>query len=256
MKEKKSEILPMLPLRDVVVYPQLVIPLFVGREKSIQAIEKANNGDKKILLVAQKNANKDEPLVKDLFKIGTVATILQMLKLPDGTVKVLVEGIDRAEVISFHEKSDFWSANIDLIKIKDRKDKKTLAFMRSVFSQFDQYVKLNKKIPPEILTSLTSINDPGRLADSIAANLTLKLSEKQKILETFDIRERLNLLLNIMESEIDILQVEKKIRGIVKNQMEKSQREYYLNEQAKAIQKELGEQDENADLEELDKKIK
>ena len=161
MKEKKSEILPMLPLRDVVVYPQLVIPLFVGREKSIQAIEKANNGDKKILLVAQKNANKDEPLVKDLFKIGTVATILQMLKLPDGTVKVLVEGIDRAEVISFHEKSDFWSANIDLIKIKDRKDKKTLAFMRSVFSQFDQYVKLNKKIPPEILTSLTSINDPG-----------------------------------------------------------------------------------------------
>ena len=147
MKEKKSEILPMLPLRDVVVYPQLVIPLFVGREKSIQAIEKANNGDKKILLVAQKNANKDEPLVKDLFKIGTVATILQMLKLPDGTVKVLVEGIDRAEVISFHEKSDFWSANIDLIKIKDRKDKKTLAFMRSVFSQFDQYVKLNKKIP-------------------------------------------------------------------------------------------------------------
>ena len=256
MKDKKSEILPMLPLRDVVVYPQLVIPLFVGREKSIQAIEKANNGDKKILLVAQKNANKDEPLVKDLFKIGTVATILQMLKLPDGTVKVLVEGIDRAEVTSFHEKGEFWSANINFVEIKERKDKKTLAFMRSVFSQFDQYVKLNKKIPPEILTSLTSINDPGRLADSIAANLTLKLSEKQTILETFDIRERLDLLLNIMESEIDILQVEKKIRGRVKNQMEKSQREYYLNEQVKAIQKELGEQDENADLEELEKKIK
>ncbi|MDB4832343.1 endopeptidase La [Methylophilaceae bacterium] len=256
MKDKKSEILPMLPLRDVVVYPQLVIPLFVGREKSIQAIEKANNGDKKILLVAQKNANKDEPLVKDLFKIGTVATILQMLKLPDGTVKVLVEGIDRAEVTSFHEKGEFWSANVNFVEIKERKDKKTLAFMRSVFSQFDQYVKLNKKIPPEILTSLTSINDPGRLADSIAANLTLKLSEKQIILETFDIRERLDLLLNIMESEIDILQVEKKIRGRVKNQMEKSQREYYLNEQVKAIQKELGEQDENADLEELEKKIK
>ena len=256
MKDKKSEILPMLPLRDVVVYPQLVIPLFVGREKSIQAIEKANNGDKKILLVAQKNANKDEPLVKDLFKIGTVATILQMLKLPDGTVKVLVEGIDRAEVTSFHEKGEFWSANVNFVEIKERKDKKTLAFMRSVFSQFDQYVKLNKKIPPEILTSLTSINDPGRLADSIAANLTLKLSEKQTILETFDIRERLDLLLNIMESEIDILQVEKKIRGRVKNQMEKSQREYYLNEQVKAIQKELGEQDENADLEELEKKIK
>jgi len=256
MKDRKSEILPMLPLRDVVVYPQLVIPLFVGREKSIQAIEKANNGDKKILLVAQKNANKDEPLVKDLFKIGTVATILQMLKLPDGTVKVLVEGIDRAEVTSFHEKGEFWSANVNFVEIKERKDKKTLAFMRSVFSQFDQYVKLNKKIPPEILTSLTSINDPGRLADSIAANLTLKLSEKQTILETFDIRERLDLLLNIMESEIDILQVEKKIRGRVKNQMEKSQREYYLNEQVKAIQKELGEQDENADLEELEKKIK
>ena len=256
MKDKKSEVLPMLPLRDVVVYPQLVIPLFVGREKSIQAIEKANNGDKKILLVAQKNANKDEPLVKDLFKIGTVATILQMLKLPDGTVKVLVEGIDRAEVTSFHEKGEFWSANVNFVEIKERKDKKTLAFMRSVFSQFDQYVKLNKKIPPEILTSLTSINDPGRLADSIAANLTLKLSEKQTILETFDIRERLDLLLNIMESEIDILQVEKKIRGRVKNQMEKSQREYYLNEQVKAIQKELGEQDENADLEELEKKIK
>ena len=256
MKDKKSEILPMLPLRDVVVYPQLVIPLFVGREKSIQAIEKANNGDKKILLVAQKNANKDEPLVKDLFKIGTVATILQMLKLPDGTVKVLVEGIDRAEVTNFHEKGEFWSANVNFVEIKERKDKKTLAFMRSVFSQFDQYVKLNKKIPPEILTSLTSINDPGRLADSIAANLTLKLSEKQTILETFDIKERLDLLLNIMESEIDILQVEKKIRGRVKNQMEKSQREYYLNEQVKAIQKELGEQDENADLEELEKKIK
>ena len=179
-----------------------------------------------------------------------------MLKLPDGTVKVLVEGIDRAEVTSFYEKGDFWSANVNFIEIKERKDKKTLAFMRSVFSQFDQYVKLNKKIPPEILTSLTSINDPGRLADSIAANLTLKLSEKQTILETFDIRERLDLLLNIMESEIDILQVEKKIRGRVKNQMEKSQREYYLNEQVKAIQKELGEQDENADLEELEKKIK
>ena len=144
---KASYLKPLLPLRDIVIFPSMVVPLFVGREKSIQAIEKANNGDKKILLVAQKNANKDEPLVKDLFKIGTVATILQMLKLPDGTVKVLVEGIDRAEVISFHEKSDFWSANIDLIKIKDRKDKKTLAFMRSVFSQFDQYVKLNKKIP-------------------------------------------------------------------------------------------------------------
>jgi ATP-dependent Lon protease len=251
-----NETLPMLPLRDVVVYPQLVIPLFVGREKSIQAIEKANSGDKKIFLVAQKNADKDEPNVKDLYKVGTIATILQMLKLPDGTVKVLVEGIDRANVQSFDESGEFWSANVNLVKTIERKDKKSLAFMRSVFSQFDQYVKLNKKIPPEILTSLTAITEPGRLADSIAANLTLKTTEKQNILETFDIKPRLNLLLNIMESEIDILQVEKKIRGRVKNQMEKSQREYYLNEQVKAIQKELGEQDENADLEELEKKIK
>ena len=247
--------LPMLPLRDVVVYPQLVIPLFVGREKSINAIERANEGDKKILLVAQKSAGKDEPNIKDLYTIGTVATILQMLKLPDGTVKVLVEGLDRAEIDTFYEGDDYWSAEYRTVPVKERKDKKTMAFMRSVFSQFDQYVKLNKKIPPEILTSLTSITEPGRLADSIAANLTLKLSEKQKILECFDIKDRLNLLLNIMESEIDILQVEKRIRGRVKRQMEKSQREYYLNEQVKAIQKELGEQDENADLEELEAKI-
>ena len=247
--------LPMLPLRDVVVYPQLVIPLFVGREKSINAIERANEGDKKILLVAQKSAGKDEPNIKDLYTIGTVATILQMLKLPDGTVKVLVEGLDRAEIDTFYEGDDYWSAEYRTVPVKERKDKKTMAFMRSVFSQFDQYVKLNKKIPPEILTSLTSITEPGRLTDSIAANLTLKLSEKQKILECFDIKDRLDLLLNIMESEIDILQVEKRIRGRVKRQMEKSQREYYLNEQVKAIQKELGEQDENADLEELEAKI-
>ena len=159
-KDTDNLILPMLPLRDVVVYPQLVIPLFVGREKSIQAIEKANNGDKKIFLVAQKNASKDEPAIKDLYKVGTVATILQMLKLPDGTVKVLVEGLDRADVTKFNEKGSYWSANISLISIKERKDKKTMAFMRSVFSQFDQYVKLNKKIPPEILTSLTAITEP------------------------------------------------------------------------------------------------
>ena len=247
---------PMLPLRDVVVYPQLVIPLFVGREKSISAIEKANNGDKKILLVAQKTAGKDEPEIGDLYTVGTVASILQMLKLPDGTVKVLVEGLERATVKKFYDSEKFWSADIDIVKIKEKKDKNTLAFMRLVFSQFDQYVKLNKKIPPEILTSLKSITEPGRLADSIAANLTLKLSKKQNILETFDIKNRLDLLLNVMESEIDILQVEKRIRGRVKRQMEKSQREYYLNEQVKAIQKELGEQDEAADLDELEEKIK
>jgi ATP-dependent Lon protease len=255
MSNQKLTKHPMLPLRDVVVYPQLVIPLFVGRDKSINAIEKANEGDKKILLVAQKTAGMDEPNVKDLYTVGTVATILQMLKLPDGTVKVLVEGSERVQIETFKENEGYWTAQYKVLLLKERKDKKTLAFMRSVFSQFDQYVKLNKKIPPEILTSLRSITEPGRLADSIAANLTLKLSEKQKILECFDIRERLDLLLNIMESEIDILQVEKRIRGRVKRQMEKSQREYYLNEQVKAIQKELGEQDENADLDELEVKI-
>ena len=256
IQTKHTKDFPMLPLRDVVVYPQLVIPLFVGREKSISAIEKANNGDKKILLVAQKSAGQDEPEIKDLYTVGTVASILQMLKLPDGTVKVLVEGLERASIKNFNDSGDFWSADISLIKIREKKDKKTLAFMRSVFSQFDQYVKLNKKIPPEILTSLTLITEPGRLADSIAANLTLKLSERQNILETFDIKSRLELLLNIMESEIDILQVEKRIRGRIKRQMGKSQREYYLNEQVKAIQKELGEQDEGADLDELEEKIK
>jgi ATP-dependent Lon protease len=247
---------PMLPLRDVVVYPQLVIPLFVGRDKSINAIEKANGLDKKIFLVAQKSADKDEPELTDLYSSGTIANILQMLKLPDGTVKVLVEGTDRAEIAHFDDQGDYWIAKITKIKSNERKDKKSLALMRSVFSQFDQYVKLNKKIPPEILTSLTGINEPGRLADSIAANLTLKIDQKQKILESYDVRQRLEILMNILESEIDILQVEKKIRGRVKRQMEKSQREYYLNEQVKAIQKELGESDEGAELDELEKKIK
>lgn len=256
MKKIITQILPMLPLRDVVVYPHLVIPLFVGRDKSIAAIEKANNGDKKIFLVAQKSADKDEPDASDLYHTGTIATILQMLKLPDGTVKVLVEGVDRANIEKLHVEGEFWTSEITVIESQEKKDKKTLAFMRSIFSQFDQYVKLNKKIPPEILTSLTGITEPGRMADSIAANLTLKIDKKQQILETFDVRQRLEILLNILESEIDILQVEKRIRGRVKRQMEKSQREYYLNEQVKAIQKELGEQDENADIEELEKKIR
>jgi len=256
MKKIITQILPMLPLRDVVVYPHLVIPLFVGRDKSIAAIEKANNGDKKIFLVAQKSADKDEPDASDLYHTGTIATILQMLKLPDGTVKVLVEGVDRANIERLHVEGEFWTSEITVIESQEKKDKKTLAFMRSIFSQFDQYVKLNKKIPPEILTSLTGITEPGRMADSIAANLTLKIDKKQQILETFDVRQRLEILLNILESEIDILQVEKRIRGRVKRQMEKSQREYYLNEQVKAIQKELGEQDENADIEELEKKIR
>jgi ATP-dependent Lon protease len=254
-QEKINPITPLLPLRDVVVYPQLVIPLFVGRDKSIKAIEKANNGDKQILLVAQKSANKDDPDVKDLFEIGTLATILQMLKLPDGTVKVLVEGIERIQLTKFFDSGDFWSAESKIIKSKETKDKKSIALMRTVFSQFDQYVKLNKKIPPELLTTLSSIEEPGRMADSIAANLNLKLTDKQKLLECINVRDRLDILLSLLEGELDILQVEKRIRGRVKRQMEKSQREYYLNEQVKAIQKELGEQDEMAEFEELEKKI-
>ncbi len=206
-------------------------------------------------MVAQKFANKDDPDVKDLFEIGTLATILQMLKLPDGTVKVLVEGIERILLTKFLDSGEFWSAESKIIKSKETKDKKSIALMRTLFSQFDQYVKLNKKIPPELLTTLASIEEPGRMADSIAANLNLKLTEKQKILECINVRDRLDILLSLLESELDILQVEKRIRGRVKRQMEKSQREYYLNEQVKAIQKELGEQDEVAEFEELEKKI-
>lgn len=254
-KITKTNPLPLLPLRDVVVYPQLVIPLFVGRDKSIKAIEQANGGDKQILLVAQKSANMDEPTSKDFFEIGTLATILQMLKLPDGTVKVLVEGTERISLTKFYDSSDFWMADYKLIKSKETKDKQSIALMRTIYSQFDQYVKLNKKIPPELLTTLSSIDEPGRMADSISANLNLKLSDKQKLLESLNIKDRLDLLLSLLEAELDILQVEKRIRGRVKRQMEKSQREYYLNEQVKAIQKELGEQDETAEFEELEKKI-
>jgi len=227
-KITKTNPLPLLPLRDVVVYPQLVIPLFVGRDKSIKAIEQANGGDKQILLVAQKSANMDEPTSKDFFEIGTLATILQMLKLPDGTVKVLVEGTERISLTKFYDSSDFWMADYKLIKSKETKDKQSIALMRTIYSQFDQYVKLNKKIPPELLTTLSSIDEPGRMADSISANLNLKLSDKQKLLESLNIKDRLDLLLSLLEAELDILQVEKRIRGRVKRQMEKSQREYYL----------------------------
>jgi ATP-dependent Lon protease len=249
-----SGLLPVLPLRDVVVYPHLVIPLFVGRTKSVKALEIASEGNKQILLVAQKSANKDEPDAADLYEVGTIATVLQMLKLPDGTVKVLVEGVQRAKVSGFIETEECFAAHAELIA-ESVNDVEIQALMRTVFAQFDQYVKLNKKIPPEILTSLATIDDAGRLADTIAAHLTLKLDEKQKILEMFSVAERLEHLLRLMEGEIDILQVEKRIRGRVKRQMEKTQREYYLNEQVKAIQKELGEQDENAEMEELEKRI-
>ncbi len=254
--EAVSELIPLLPLRDVVVYPHLVIPLFVGRTKSVRALEIASDTNKQILLVAQKSANKDDPEAGDLYEIGTMATVLQMLKLPDGTVKVLVEGLYRVRVSSFTETDECFMARAEKVEQTDDKDSEAEALMRTVFTQFDQYVKLNKKIPPEILTSLATISDPGRLADTISAHLTLKLEEKQKTLEMLSVIERLEHLLYLMESEIDILQVEKRIRGRVKRQMEKSQREYYLNEQVKAIQKELGEHDENADMEELEQRIK
>jgi ATP-dependent Lon protease len=247
---------PLLPLRDVVVFPHMVIPLFVGRAKSIRALESAMEAGKSIVLVAQKSAAKDEPSTDDLYGIGSVANILQMLKLPDGTVKVLVEGTQRAKVLRVADEKTHFSAEVQPVPADDGLGHEAEAMRRALISQFDQYVKLNKKIPPEILTSLAGIDDAGRLADTIAAHLPLKLEQKQEVLEIFDVRQRLEHLLGLLESELDILQVEKRIRGRVKRQMEKSQREYYLNEQVKAIQKELGEGEEGADLEELEKKIK
>jgi ATP-dependent Lon protease len=248
--------LPLLPLRDVVVFPHMVIPLFVGRPKSIKALEVAMEVGKSILLVAQKSAVKDEPEAEDLYSVGCVANILQMLKLPDGTVKVLVEGSQRARLEAIDARHEMFFAGARPVIADDGPNHEVEALRRAVIAQFDQYVKLNKKIPPEILTSITGIEEAGRLADTIAAHLPLKLEQKQEILEMFDVRARIERLLAQLEAEIDILQVEKRIRGRVKRQMEKSQREYYLNEQVKAIQKELGEGEEGADLDELDKKVK
>ncbi|MCL2830264.1 MAG: endopeptidase La [Betaproteobacteria bacterium] len=248
--------LPLLPLRDVVVFPHMVIPLFVGRPKSIHALETAMEDNKNILLVAQKSAAKDEPGIEDLYRIGCVANILQMLKLPDGTVKVLVEGTLRVRLNAIRALPEMFVASAEPVSSENMRGHEIEAMRRTMIAQFDQYVKLNKKIPPEILTSTSSIEDAGRLSDTIAAHLPLKLEQKQEILEMFDIRSRIERLLSQLESEIDILQVEKRIRGRVKRQMEKSQREYYLNEQVKAIQKELGEGEDGVDLEELDKKIK
>ena len=252
----EAQTLPLLPLRDVVVFPHMVIPLFVGRPKSIKALESAMEAGKSILLVAQKSAAKDEPSADDMYGIGCVANILQMLKLPDGTVKVLVEGVQRAAVLRIEDQRELFVADIRLIASEEGASHESEAMRRTVLSQFDQYVKLNKKIPPEILTSLNGIDEAGRLADTIAAHLPLKLEQKQEILEVFGVAERLEKLLGQLEAELDILQVEKRIRGRVKRQMEKSQREYYLNEQVKAIQKELGEGEEGADIEEMEKKIK
>ncbi len=248
--------IPVLPLRDVVVYPHMVIPLFVGRDKSIQALESAMEKDKQILLIAQRSAAEDDPNPEDVYDIGTISSILQLLKLPDGTVKVLVEGNKRARIVHFVANEDFFNAQTVSIDEKTYDERESEVLVRSLTTQFDQYVKLNKKIPPEILTSLSSIDDPSRLVDTIAAHMSLKIDEKQKILEIEDLKERFEHMMGMMESEIDLLQVEKRIRGRVKRQMEKSQREYYLNEQMKAIQKELGEmEDVPNELEELENKI-
>lgn len=255
--------LPLLPLRDVVVFPHMVIPLFVGRPKSIKALEVAMAAERRIMLVAQKAAAKDDPLVTDMFDVGCVSTILQMLKLPDGTVKVLVEGQQRARVNKIDEGESHFSANVTPLEVLAEPEQKPRgkaseveALRRAVMQQFDQYVKLNKKIPPEILTSISGIDDAGRLADTIAAHLPLKLDNKQSVLDLASVKERLENLFEQIEREVDILNVDKKIRGRVKRQMEKNQRDFYLNEQVKAIQKELGEGEDGADIDEVEKKIK
>ncbi|MEH0687936.1 endopeptidase La [Vibrio cholerae] len=247
--------IPVLPLRDVVVYPHMVIPLFVGREKSIACLEAAMDNDKQVLLVAQKEADTDEPTKDDLFEVGTVATILQLLKLPDGTVKVLVEGQQRAKIHQFYEE-EFFTADAEFLLTEPLDEREQEVIVRSAINQFEGFIKLNKKIPPEVLTSLSGIDEAARLADTIAAHMPLKLAEKQSVLEILDVTERLEFLMGQMESEIDLLQVEKRIRTRVKKQMEKSQREYYLNEQMKAIQKELGESEDGVDeFETLKQKI-
>lgn len=251
---------PVLPLRDVVVYPHMVIPLFVGRQKSIKALEAAMLENKRIMLVAQRKSVDDDPNTEGLFEFGTISSLLQLLKLPDGTVKVLVEGEQRAKISRFIEPDghDYIAASLDLTEEVNTafKEQEVQIMMRSLMSQFEQYIKLNKKIPPEVLTSLSSIEEPGRLTDNIAAHLTLKVEDKQTLLETLDVGLRLERLMAYIENEIDLLQVEKRVRGRVKRQMEKSQREYYLNEQIKAIQKELGEMgEEGSELEQLDRAI-
>ena len=247
---------PLLPLRDVVVYPQIVQPLFVGRAKSIKALEEAMSTDKQVLLVAQKNASDDDPEAQQLFDIGTIATILQLIRLPDGTVKVLVEGLERAQITEIDEKSDYLVAEARLLIADGMSEQEASALVRSLLSQFDQYVQLSKKIPPEVMTSISSIDDPGRLVDTISSHMALQLTEKQNLLELSSLKERLEHLMALIESEIDLFQVEKRIRGRVKKQMEKSQREYYLNEQMKAIQKEMGDlEDVPNEAEELRQKI-
>jgi len=249
--------IPVLPLRDVVVYPHMVVPLFVGRDRSIKALDLAMQSDKQIMLVAQRSAEVDEPSGEDLYRVGTLSTVLQLLKLPDGTIKVLVEGNQRASILELVEDDGHFAAEVQAEETEDSEDEREIDVLsRSVVTLFEQYVKLNRKIPPELLTSLAGIDDASRLADTVAAHIAVKLEEKQKILEIDGIRERLEYIMGLMEAEIDVLQIEKRIRGRVKQQMEKSQREYYLNEQMKAIQKELGDmEDVPNELEDLAKRI-
>ncbi len=252
----ESNILAVLPLRDVVVYPHMVIPLFVGRDKSIRALESAMENAKQILLVAQRSAADDDPSIDDIHEVGTVSNILQLLKLPDGTIKVLVEGVSRARTIEFVDTDNFFAARTEALEPEPITDREAEVLTRSLMGQFDQYVKLNKKVPPEIISSLSSIDDPSRLADTIAAHMSIKIQDKQDVLEFVNLRERLEHLISLMESEIDLLQVEKRLRGRDKKQMEKSQREYYLNEQMKAIQNELGESEDGSnEFDELAEKI-
>ncbi len=256
--DNSSNIYPVLPLRDVVVYPHMVIPLFVGRGKSIKALDQAMEGNKQILLAAQKTAGEDDPKIEEIYEIGTLSNILQMLKLPDGTIKVLVEGVKRVKIIEFTEKEDMFAALVEQVDETETEseDKELDVLSRSTMHQFEQYIKLNKKVPPEILSSVAGIDEPSRLADTIAAHMAIRIDEKQHILELFNVSERLEHIIQLMESEIDLLQVEKRIRGRVKSQMEKSQREYYLNEQMKAIQKELGDmEDVPNEIEDLNQKI-
>src|SRR6516162_4500561 len=237
----ETRTLAVLPLRDIVVFPHMIVPLFVGREKSVRALEAVMKEDKQILLVAQKNAAQDDPSVEDIYRIGTVSTILQLLKLPDGTVKVLVEGGKRAKITGFKDTDSYFEAFVEAVPDQGTDAKELEALGRTVVSQFEQYIKLNKKIAPEVLGSLNQIEEPSKLADTVACHLNLKINEKQELLEIAKVGERLERVFAHMESEIGVLQVEKRIRNRVKRQMEKTQREYYLNEQLKAIQKELGE---------------
>ena len=256
MKTSAGSIYPVLPLRDIVVFPHMIVPLFVGREKSVQALDDVMRDDKQILLVTQKNAGQDDPAAEDIYRVGTVGTVLQLLKLPDGTVKVLVEGVSRARIKSFTDNPTFFQADAELIEDTVGQGQELEALSRAVIAQFEQYIKLNKKIPPEVLVSINQIDEPSKLADTVASHLNLKIPEKQQLLELETISERLERVYGLMESEIGVLQVEKRIRNRVKRQMEKTQREYYLNEQLKAIQKELGESEEGRDeLAELEERI-